>query len=138
MGVKPITLALIAKKTIADLAAGAFRRWKSCAPAAEAGNLTRQAYPVRCPGHTVRLSEPALRQPATRVERLIVSTLKQEGVMAFDSLVKCVAHDLYRDALYNGGWVVDLGLFGRNLFFSEAASELEAGNGLLWQIDTPT
>ncbi len=58
--------------------------------------------------------------------------------MAFDSLVERVAHDLYRDALYNGGWVVDLGLFGRNLFFSEAASELEAGNGLLWQIDTPT
>ena len=88
------------------------------------------------PGHIVRLSEPPLRQPANRVERLVVSTLKQEGVMAFDLLAEQVARDLHRDALANGGWVVDLGFFGSNLFLSEAASELEAGNRLLWQIET--
>ena len=126
------------KTTLTELTTGAFRRWKSRARAGRAGSLIQRAEPSRCAGHTVRLSEPALRQPATRVERLVVSMLKQEGIVAFDLLVARVAHDLYRDTLLNVGWVVDLGLFGSDLFRSEAASELEVGNGLLWQIDTAT
>ena len=85
----------------------------------------------------VRLLEATPRPPATDIERLVVAALKRGGAMDFRALVDRVASDLYHDELRHGGWAVDIGVFGRNLFVSDVVREIEAGNGLLWRIEDP-
>ena len=84
----------------------------------------------------VRLLE-AGRPPMTPVERLAVSRLKREGAMPLPALAELVARDLYADALRHGAWVMDIGVFGRDAFVPDVARELEAANGILWEIETP-
>lgn len=84
----------------------------------------------------VRLAERATRPPATPVERLAVATLRREGALPIDRLVQQVASELYCEAVRNGAWIVDLGLFGSVLFVPDVARELEAGHGILWEIET--
>jgi hypothetical protein len=66
---------------------------------------------------------------------LVVAALKRGGAMDFRALVDRVASDLYHDELRHGGWAVDIGVFGKNLFVSDVVREIEAGNGLLWRIE---
>ncbi len=91
--------------------------------------------PLERGGRTVRLAEPASRPPLTPVERLVVATLKRKGAISLDRLVEQVAFDLYREELRAGGWILDLGVFGSAPFVSDAARELEAGHGILWEIE---
>lgn len=84
----------------------------------------------------VRLVEAA-RPPVTPVEQLAVATLTRDGTMSFKRLVEQVALDLYREMLRSGGWAVDIGIFGTNLFVPDVARELEAGDGTLWRLETP-
>jgi hypothetical protein len=73
----------------------------------------------------------------TPVERLAVSTLRREGAMPLPALAKLVASDLYVDALRHGAWVIDIGVFGRDIFVPDVARELKAADGILWEIETP-
>ena len=85
----------------------------------------------------VRLIKPAPRQPATDVERLVVSRLKGMRVTSLNSLVEAVASDLYVQKLANGASVLDIGAFGPNLFYHGVAVEIRAGNGILWSFERP-
>lgn len=85
-------------------------------------------------GPTIRLLEAA-RPPATPVERLAVETLKREGRTSLKELVEHVARELYSDEVRNGAWVLDIGLFGPDLFVPNVAAELKSGNGILWKIE---
>jgi hypothetical protein len=49
-------------------------------------------------------------------------------------LAEQLAESLYRDELRHGGWAVDLGLLGSNVFVADALQELQAGDGGLWTI----
>lgn len=89
-------------------------------------------------GRRVRPVAVLPRSPATPLERFAVETLGREGAMALDALVDRLAGLLYRDALRHGGWVIDIGFFGQNLFVPEVARDLEAGDGLLWHIEPPS
>ena len=42
---------------------------------------------------------------------------------------------LYRKELRDGGWLLDLGLFGSGLFVADAKRELRAGRDVIWEID---
>jgi hypothetical protein len=83
----------------------------------------------------VRLIEPLPRPAATAIEKLTVSALNREGAIPFDSLVERVTSELYVEELSNGAWILDIGLFGKNLFIPDAVQEIKAGAGTLWQID---
>jgi len=74
-------------------------------------------------------------EPITAVERLTVSALKAEGALPFHRLVERVASDLYQEELRNGAWILGIGLFGSRLFVADVANEIEAGNGVRWQIE---
>lgn len=84
----------------------------------------------------VRLLEAGQRSPLTAVERLAVSALRHEGAMPLLLLAERVAQDLYRDALRHGAWVLDIGLFGRDIFVPDVVRELEAASGVLWEIES--
>ena len=85
----------------------------------------------------VRLIEPLPRPAATPIEKLTVSALSREGAIPLQSLVERVTSELYVEELSNGAWILDIGLFGKNLFISDAVQEIKAGAGTLWQIDKP-
>ena len=82
----------------------------------------------------VRLIEPIPRAPVTPVEQSAVASLKDKGVVDMDHLVKRVASDLYYEEIRNGASVLDIGLFGRKLFISGVAAEIQKGDGNLWRI----
>lgn len=67
----------------------------------------------------------------------MVAKLKREGKIPFRVLVERVARDLYLDELRRGAWVVDIGLFGEALFVPEVVRELQAADGILWDIERP-
>ena len=83
---------------------------------------------------SVRLLDPPSRLPLTPIEKLTVITLEKQGPTPFPVLVKRVAHEIYSDEIRNGAWVMDIGLFGPGLFAPDVVGELEAGNGILWEI----
>jgi hypothetical protein len=83
----------------------------------------------------VRLIKPLLRQPATIIERLAAAALKDGSRTQLSSLVYHVARELYREELATGAAILDLGLFGPELFVREVALEIKAANGVLWQFD---
>jgi hypothetical protein len=85
----------------------------------------------------VRLLESPARPPATAAEREAIATLRLAGTMPFLALVDRLAREAYGDALRGGAWAADIGLFGTALFVPEVARALEAGNGVLWAIETP-
>ncbi|MGH7797330.1 MAG: hypothetical protein ACREQ2_20930 [Candidatus Binatia bacterium] len=84
----------------------------------------------------VRLIHPSPRGPATAVERSVVATLNNVDTLSLSSLVERVARDLYREEVAMGAGILDIGLFGPNLFIRDVAAELSAGNGILWSIET--
>ncbi len=85
-------------------------------------------------GVTIRLLESS-RPPATPVERLAVETLKREGPTSFKRLVERIAREVYFDEVRNGAWILDIGLFGPDLFVPEVNFELKAADGVLWKIE---
>jgi hypothetical protein len=64
----------------------------------------------------VRLIQPTPRQPATAVERLVVSRLKYKRGISFNSLVETVARDLYVQELANRASALDIDAIGPALF----------------------
>ena len=74
------------------------------------------------------------RLPATPIEHRLISALKKVGVISFEKLVKTVAADLYAEELRKGAGVLDIGLFGSRLFNDDVVRELNAGDGILWEI----
>ena len=86
----------------------------------------------------VRLIKPSPRQPETAVERLAMVALGHGAATSLSSLINRVARDLYREELAAGAAILDLGLFGPELFVNDVALELQAANGILWQFDTST
>ncbi|MBI2088992.1 MAG: hypothetical protein HYT78_09655 [Deltaproteobacteria bacterium] len=85
----------------------------------------------------VQLLASPSRQPESSVERLTIALLRQEGPTPFPALVERVAREVYLDEIRNGAWVTDIGLFGPGLFVPDVVRELEAGNGVLWEIKKP-
>ena len=84
----------------------------------------------------VRLINPSVREPATAVERSVIAKLNDVDTMSLSSLVERVARDLYRKELAMGAGILDIGLFGPDLFVRDVAAELSAGNGILWLIES--
>jgi hypothetical protein len=74
------------------------------------------------------------RLPATPIERQLISALKKVGAVSLEELVKTVAADLYAEELRKGAGVLDIGLFGSRLFNDDVVRELNAGDGILWEI----
>jgi hypothetical protein len=84
----------------------------------------------------VRLIVPSRRQPETAIERLATAALGHGGTTSLSALITRVSRDLYREELACGAAILDLGLFGPELFVKDVALELRAANGILWQFDT--
>jgi hypothetical protein len=84
----------------------------------------------------VRLITPSRRQPETVIERLAMAALGHGGTTSLSSLINRVSRDLYREELAGGAAILDLGLFGPELFAQDVALELKAANGVLWRFDT--
>jgi hypothetical protein len=84
----------------------------------------------------VRLLEPAVAASIGAVEQTTLGMLKEEGEAPLDALAERVASELYREELRQGGWVVDLGLVGSELFIPEIIRSLKARDGVLWRIIT--
>lgn len=82
----------------------------------------------------VRLLDESGRSPATPIEKLTVTALKDQGPTPFLALVERVAREIYLDEIRKGAWVVDIGLFGSSLFTRDVARELKTGDGILWEI----
>jgi len=85
----------------------------------------------------VRLLESAGRLPTTPIEQWAVDFLSRGGPALFSELVRRIAGQLYHDEVRRGAAVLDIGLFGPELFHSEVTSELKAGDGILWKIERP-
>ena len=83
---------------------------------------------------SVRLLEPARRPPATPVEHQVAAWLEAESVIPFDELVQRVAAKLYAEELRHGAAALDIGLLGSRLFAGEIVAEVEAADGILWEI----
>jgi hypothetical protein len=82
----------------------------------------------------VRLVESPSRLPETPIEQRLVSTLKEAGAISVVSLVERVAAELYADELRKGAGVLDIGLIGDRLFHRDIIRELNAANGILWEM----
>src|SRR5262245_2244207 len=82
----------------------------------------------------VRLIDSPHRPPATPLEHRVISTLKRADAVSFGDLVKAVADELYAEELHKGSGVLDIGLFGSSLFNSDVVRELQAADGILWEI----
>jgi hypothetical protein len=81
----------------------------------------------------VHLINAPRRLPATPIERRLFASL-EAGPVPFTALVQRVADELYAEELRQGGAVVDIGLFGSRLFNRDVMQELDAANGILWEI----
>jgi hypothetical protein len=76
----------------------------------------------------------ALRAHGGGVELLAISMLASEGPLPFDFIVECIAKELYRRELKHA-WLLDIGLFGSQLFVPSVAKAIEVGHGILWRIE---
>jgi hypothetical protein len=82
----------------------------------------------------VRLIDSPRRLPETPIEQRLACALKETGSISVAGLVKRVASELYSDELRQGAGVLDIGLIGDRLFNRDIIRELNAGNGILWEI----
>ncbi len=89
-------------------------------------------------GHYVRPIRPALRSPITPIQRLVLARLERESAVDLEMLSGLVSRDVYRDALHHGAWIVDIGILGWESLIPEVAAEIEAADGILWQIGAAT
>ena len=87
------------------------------------------------PGTRVRLRSRPMRAPETDGERALVDALTAQGSRSSRALVSFAACVLYRQELDRGGALADIGLFGENLFRPDVGRALEAGRGILWDIE---
>lgn len=85
----------------------------------------------------VRLRSVIDESRATPVQRVMLEVLTREGPMPACLLVNRVARRLYTDEVSRGAWAIDIeiGVFGSALFAADAAHELAAGEGHLWDIE---
>jgi len=100
------------------------------------GKLISSRIKAKAPDRKVRLVKPSLREPSTAVERSVIATLNEVDTIAFGSLVKRIARDLYSEEVTMGAGILDIGLFGPDLFVDDVTAELKAGNGILWSIES--
>ena len=70
-----------------------------------------------------------------RVERMAAAMLSDKEQIPLSELAEQLAESLYRDELRHGGWAVDVGLLGPNVFIADALQELQSGGGDLGKID---
>ena len=89
------------------------------------------------PSGCVRLLAAPTRAPETPIERVLVDMLAAKGPLSRRGLVSHAALALYRDELAGGGWAADLGILGERPFVPEVIRALQAGRGVLWEIETP-
>lgn len=82
----------------------------------------------------VRLLNPPLRKPEAPIQLAVMRVLKESEAISLAVLVKRIAGELYRDELRQGAAALDIGLFGDRLFNRDVVEELEAGNGIFWEI----
>jgi hypothetical protein len=82
----------------------------------------------------VRLIDFPRRLPETPIEQRLAWALKETGPISVSGLVKRVASELYCDELRKGAGVLDIGLIGDRLFNRDIIRELNAGNGILWEV----
>jgi hypothetical protein len=103
-----------------------------------AGSLSRShwvgPFKAKADVPVVRLMDSPRRLPGTPLEQRVISTLKETGPVSFAKLVKTIAGEVYAEELRKGSGVLDIGLFGSRLFNSDVIRELEAGDGVLWEI----
>jgi hypothetical protein len=97
-------------------------------------SLRREASGVSLSAAVVQLVDSPRRLPATPIEQRLSSALKETGPISLASLVKRVAAELYSDELRQGAGILDIGLIGDRLFNRDIVRELNAGNGILWEI----
>lgn len=111
-------------------------RWKmrSLFPHLIGLSSSGRALRAEAPLAVVRLIERPGRLPGTPIEHRLAAALQDTGPVAFASLVKRVAADLYAEELRQGAGVLDIGLFGDHLFKQDVLRELKAGDGILWEI----
>jgi hypothetical protein len=97
-------------------------------------SLKRGESSVSFSAAVVQLIDSPRRLPATPIEQRLLSALKEAGPISLANLVKRVAAELYSDELRRGAGVLDIGLIGDRLFNHDIVRELNAGNGILWEI----
>jgi hypothetical protein len=97
-------------------------------------SLKRGESGVSLSAAVVQLIDSPRRLPATPIEQRLSSALKEAGPISLANLVKRVAAELYSDELRRGAGVLDIGLIGDRLFNRDIVRELNAGNGILWEI----
>jgi hypothetical protein len=98
------------------------------------GLLRREETDVSLSAAVVQLIDSPRRLPATPIEQRLWSALRATGPILFVRLVKKIAAELYSDELRHGAGVLDIGLIGDRLFNRDIIRELNAGNGILWEI----
>lgn len=70
-----------------------------------------------------------------RIERMSAAMLSDKEQLPLSELAEQLAESLYRDELRHGGWAVEFGVLGPNVFIADAFQELQSGDGDLWKID---
>lgn len=101
-----------------------FSRRRSDRPRRETGALS---------GLVLRALPPR-RPPQTPLESRALSRLHQSGQESLSRLAVELAREVYAEELRGGGWVLDIGLYGPELFLDEVLAELRAADGILWEI----
>ncbi|MGE5220195.1 MAG: hypothetical protein ACM3SP_24600 [Chloroflexota bacterium] len=99
------------------------RKWVSLA-------LARRSKPRKSAMNTV--SEP---RAGTEAESFIVGLLQAKGEVPYTEVVEGLTEFLYERELAAGAAMVDIGLWGKALFVSEARRELELGKGKFRELD---
>ena len=69
------------------------------------------------------------------VERIAAAMLSDKEQIPSSELAEQLAESLYRDELRHGGWAVDVGMLGPNVFIADALQDLQSGDGDLGKID---
>jgi hypothetical protein len=67
----------------------------------------------------------------------MVSALAAEDTLPWEHLVERVARELYLDEVSQGGWAVDIGVFGSRPFRAEVVQEVQATRNVLWEAVVP-
>ena len=86
-------------------------------------------------GSTIRLMTARRRDAAGEAELFVAGLLSAKNESSYADVIKALADFIYFKELNKGAWLLDIGLFGRSLFVSEARRELESGKRILWEID---
>ena len=83
----------------------------------------------------VRLRSGVDASRTTPVQGVMVDVLARDGPTPACRLVERVARELYNSEVSRGAWAIEIGVFGSALFAADAAHELAAGAGALWDFE---